>query len=283
VAEAELVTTRAQLQAALRPYRRSDGDLALVPTMGALHEGHLALVEAARATSEVVVVSLFVNPTQFNDPTDFDAYPRDLASDRRLATEAGATLVFAPSIPEMYPSGQPQVTVDPGSLGDLLEGVSRPGHFRGVATVVAKLLALVAPDFAFFGEKDYQQLLVIRSLVRDLSFPLEVVGVPTVREPDGLARSSRNGRLSPAERRAATVLSRALGAGVAHLRAGGQPSQSEALMAEVVASEPLAQLDYAVARDPQSLGEAGEGPVRLLVAASFGGVRLIDNCAASRS
>lgn len=248
--------------------------------MGALHAGHEALVRAAVDGCATTVVSVFVNPLQFDDPADLAGYPRSLEDDLALVEGAGATLCFAPGVDAMYPSGRPQVTVDPGPLGDVLEGASRPGHFAGVATVVTKLLAAVGPDRAYFGEKDYQQLVVVRRLVADLSFPVEVVGVATVREPDGLALSSRNRRLTPEERRAAPALYAALVDGVAALRSGG-PAAAEQAMARRLAAEPLVAPDYAVVRAAGDLGEvdavAPEGDLRLLVAARVGPVRLVDN------
>ena len=275
-----LIGSRAELATALRPARRQEQRIGLVPTMGALHPGHLSLIERARSETEVVVVSVFVNPTQFTDPEDFTHYPRDLDADLALASEAGADIVFAPGVSDLYPAPAPEITIDPGPLGDLLEGAFRPGHFRGVATVVAKLLVAVAPDVAYFGEKDYQQLLLIRRLVQALLLHVEIVAGRTVREADGLALSSRNVRLSTDERRAATVLSRALVAGASALSTGADARTAETAMVALVAAEPLAALDYAVVRDAASLEEAGEGPLRLLIAARVGPVRLIDNAAA---
>ena len=230
----------------------------LVPTMGALHRGHASLIRRSTAECDLTAVTVFVNPLQFGPSEDLDSYPADLASDISVATTAGAGLLFAPPVDDMYPAGPPGVTVHVAGV-DVLEGASRPGHFDGVAPVVAKLFTLAGPCRAYFGEKDWQQLGVVRRLARDLSFPVEVVGCPTVREPDGLACSSRNGKLSPPEREAATVLYRALTAAV------GDPDPRRR-MVEVVATEPLATLDYA-----EVLGD------RLLIAAGFGNVRLIDN------
>jgi pantoate--beta-alanine ligase len=278
-----VVHERDELAEILRPERRAERVIGLVPTMGALHRGHLSLIEAARSGSEVVVVSVFVNPTQFGDATDFDAYPRDLARDVDLASESGADIVFAPMATEIYPEGDPEVTVDPGPLGELLEGASRPGHFRGVATVVTKLLATVAPSGAYFGEKDFQQLLLVRKVVRDLALPVRIHGCPTVREPDGLALSSRNVRLSPEERAAAPALHEALLAGRAALLRGADPAAAEAAMDERLASEPLVRPDYATVRDATTLGTPGSDPLRLLLAARLGPVRLIDNLSAMES
>lgn len=242
-----------QLRKEFDAARAAGRTVGLVPTMGSLHEGHASLIRRAAAECDVTAVTVFVNPLQFGPSEDFATYPRDLEADVEVAAAAGAALLFAPSVEEMYPDGVPAVTVHVAGE-DVLEGASRPGHFDGVATVVAKLFNLAGPCRAYFGEKDWQQLRVVRRLVADLSFPVEVVGCPTVREADGLALSSRNVRLSPEERRAATVLYRAL---MSH------PARS---MADVVAEEPLATLDYAEAL-----------PDRLVIAARIGGVRLIDN------
>jgi pantoate--beta-alanine ligase len=206
------VTTGAEMAAQSAAFRAAGGRIALVPTMGALHAGHLALVERARELADRVVVSVFVNPTQFDDPADLARYPRQPAEDARLLAAAGADVLFLPPVDEVYPPGDATAVVVAGPA-EGLEGACRPGHFRGVATVVARLFHLVAPDLAVFGEKDAQQLAVVRRMVADLHLPVEVVGHPTVREADGLAMSSRNARLDPAARRAATVLYRALEAG----------------------------------------------------------------------
>ncbi|GGY44389.1 pantoate--beta-alanine ligase [Streptomyces omiyaensis] len=212
-APAELVSTRAELERARSRFGGEPGTNAVVMTMGALHEGHATLIRAARARAGAhgsVVVTVFVNPLQFGAGEDLDRYPRTLDADVELASAAGADAVFAPSVDEVYPGGQPQVRITAGPMGDRLEGASRPGHFDGVLTVVAKLLHLTRPDLAFFGQKDAQQLAVIRRMAQDLNFPVEIVGVPTVRETDGLALSSRNRYLSAPERHTALALSRAL-------------------------------------------------------------------------
>jgi pantoate--beta-alanine ligase len=246
----------------------------VVMTMGALHEGHVALLRAARARSATVLVTVFVNPLQFGPNEDLDRYPRTLDRDLAVAEAEGADLVFTPGTDVMYPSGDPRVRVNPGPLGEVLEGASRPGFFHGVLTVVAKLLHLTRPDLAFFGEKDYQQLTLIRAMCADLDFPVQIVGVPTVREHDGLALSSRNRYLSPAERVAATALSRALRAGAEAAEAG---LDAAAAATAVVAATPDVKLDYLVVTDP-ALGPAPtRGPARMLVAAWVGGTRLIDN------
>jgi pantoate--beta-alanine ligase len=242
-----------QLRKELDAARAAGRTVGLVPTMGALHEGHASLIRRSASECDVTAVTVFVNPLQFGAGEDLSTYPRDLDADVDVAGAAGAGVVFAPSVHEMYPDGVPAVTVHVAGE-DVLEGAARPGHFDGVATVVAKLFNLAGPCRAYFGEKDWQQLRVVRRLVADLSFPVEVVACPTVRERDGLALSSRNVRLSPAERNAATVLYRALTT---------YPARS---MAEVVAEEPLATLDYAEVL-----------PDRLVIAARIGGVRLIDN------
>jgi len=254
--------------------------------MGALHAGHTSLIARARAECDVVVVTIFVNPLQFGDPDDIAAYPRTLDHDLACA-EAGADVVFVPSVREMYPSwpDPPATTVSVRGVSEVWEGASRPGHFDGVATVVAKLFSVAGRCRAYFGLKDFQQLAVVRQLTEDLALPVEVVGCPIVREPDGLAFSSRNVRLSPAERAAATVLSRALAAGRAALAGGERSSVAvRAAMRAVVETEPLVDLDYAAVVDARTLADPAHvgdlAGVRLLIAARVGPVRLIDNCAA---
>jgi pantoate--beta-alanine ligase len=285
VAGCELVESFGRLDELLAGHRRRGSSIGFVPTLGGLHRGHAALIGAARRSSDVVVVSAFLNPTQFEDPADLARYPHELAADRALAAAAGADVVFAPSAEAMYPHGSPEVTVDPGALGAILEGAARPGHFRGVATVVTKLLALVRPSAAYFGEKDYQQLVLVRQLVRDLCLPVAIVACPTVREPDGLAVSSRNAFLDADARRAATVLYRALRAGAEAVSSGvADASRIESVMRAVVASEPAVSLDYAlpVAEGHLERLEAVTGDVVLLIAARVGTVRLIDNLRARR-
>jgi pantoate--beta-alanine ligase len=253
------------------------GPVALVPTMGALHEGHRTLVRAARERAAAVVVSVFVNPTQFGPGEDFDRYPRTWDADLAALAEEGADLVFHPDVDDVYPPGALGVTVDPGPLGSVFEGAVRPGHFAGVLTVVSKLFGLVRPDLALFGEKDYQQLTLIRAMARELTLGVEVVGVPTVREDDGLALSSRNRYLSPEQRATAVSLSRALRAG-----ADAGPQGAEAVLAAaraVLATEPALLQDYLELTD-LDLGPAPDaGPARLLVAARTGSTRLLDNTA----
>jgi pantoate--beta-alanine ligase len=253
------------------------GPVALVPTMGALHEGHRTLVRAARERAATVVVSVFVNPTQFGPGEDFDRYPRTWDADLAALAEEGADLVFHPEVDEVYPPGAAGVTVDPGPLGSVLEGAVRPGHFAGVLTVVAKLFGLVRPDLALFGEKDYQQLTLIRAMARELALGVEVVGVPTVREDDGLALSSRNHYLSPEQRATAVALSRALRAG-----ADAGPQGAEAVLAAaraVLAAEPALVQDYLELTDIDLGPAPTAGPARLLVAARAGSTRLLDNAA----
>ena len=274
-----LAPTREELGDALAPVRRSGAPVALVPTMGALHDGHAALLRSARerAGSGAVVASVFVNPLQFAPGEDLDRYPRTFDDDLVLCEKEGVDVVFAPSVDEVYPGGDPLVTVEPGPLATELEGESRPGHFRGVLTVVAKLFGLTRPNLAFFGEKDYQQLTLVRAMTRDLDVPVEIVGVPTVREADGLARSSRNRYLDPAQRQAALALSAALSAGVAAARGG---ADGPALLAAAVAAlGDRVELDYLALTDPDLGPAPGHGPARLLIAARVGSTRLIDNTA----
>lgn len=279
----QVIETLEELTRTLEKERAAGRQVGLVPTMGALHEGHLSLVERARAECETVVLTIFVNPLQFDCREDLEEYPRDDADDLGKARRAGVDHVFVPAVEEMYP-GRVLTSVRVSGLTEGFEGASRPGHFDGVATVVAKIFAAVGGCRAYFGEKDYQQLLVVRRLAADLSFPIEVVGCETVREADGLALSSRNVRLAPAERAAAPILYLALQAGRSAVDAGERrPERIAAAMAEVVRAEPLARLHYAEAVDAADLSVplTLEGEVRLLVAAHIGSTRLIDNLAAS--
>ncbi len=264
----------------LRAWRRAGaGSLGLVPTMGYLHAGHLALVERARGENDRVVVSIFVNPTQFGPQEDFNRYPRDLERDLALLREARVDAVFAPSVAEMYPPGF-ATYVEVGDVTERLEGAARPGHFRGVATVVTKLFNIVQPDRAYFGQKDAQQLVVIRKMVADLAIPVEVVAVPTVREPDGLALSSRNVYLSPEERRAAVALSQSLFAARDRFQAGERDAEAlRETVRALVAREPLVRLEYVSVADPETLEELSTVGDRALVslAARVGATRLIDN------
>lgn len=265
--------TVADLRAALAPRRRAGETIGLVPTMGAFHEGHLSLMRAARERCDVVVVSLFVNPAQFDATNDLSAYPRDEARDEALAAQEGVDVLFVPRVEEVYPDGF-ATTVHVAGLTDGLEGAQRPGHFDGVATVVAKLFAMSQPDMAFFGGKDAQQAAMIRRLVRDLDLPVEIDVRPTVREPDGLAMSSRNALLSPAERERATALSRALQA-VEEAAGEGVGAALAAGRAELAGLD----VDYLEAVDATTLRpvEDFEGDVLVAVAARVGDVRLIDN------
>lgn len=265
----------ASLHAVTESLRKVGRQITFVPTMGALHEGHLALVEAARRTpGAVVVVSIFVNPLQFGEGEDLDAYPRTLDEDVARLAGAGVELVFAPSVSTMYPEG-PRTTVQPGPTGDILDGAARPGHFAGMLTVVAKLLNIVAPHQAFFGEKDYQQLVLIRQMVADLNLDVRIVGVPTVREADGLAMSSRNRYLSQDERELATTINAALVAGTFAAK-GGRQAVIDAASA-VLAERPQISIDYLELRAGDLGDPPDEGPGRLLVAARIGTTRLIDN------
>ncbi|WBC00525.1 MULTISPECIES: pantoate--beta-alanine ligase [unclassified Solwaraspora] len=271
----QVAWTRAEL-AALRA--GWSGSVAVVMTMGALHDGHDALLRAAAARADHVIATIFVNPLQFGPTEDFDRYPRTIDDDLAVCRRAGVRAVFAPARAEVYPDGEPQVRVDPGPIGEILEGASRPGFFHGVLTVVLKLLQITRPDLAFFGEKDYQQLTLVRRLVRDFDLPVAIVGVPTVRESDGLARSSRNRYLSPQQRQVALGLAGALRAGVDAATAG--VSADEVLAAGRAAFDQhtggAAELDYLALTDPE-LGPAVPGPARLLIAARVGDTRLIDN------
>jgi len=252
-----------------------DGRVALVPTMGALHEGHASLVRHAGELADSVVVSIFVNPLQFAAGEDLDRYPRTLEADLELCAEAGADVVFAPSVDEVYPGGEPQVTVAPGPLGSVLEGAVRPTHFRGVLTVVAKLFGLVRPDIAVFGEKDYQQLVLIQRMVSDLCMPVEVISAPTIRENGGLARSSRNRYLSDEQPDAALVLNQALRAAADN--AGGGIDAARAAALDVLAAQPEITVDYLEFRS-SDLGEVQpRTAARALIAARVGSTRLIDN------
>jgi pantoate--beta-alanine ligase len=300
VSRPEIVRTVAEVRARVAEARRAGRVVGLVPTMGALHQGHAALVRGARRLcdepvgpgeqprpgSGLVVVSVFVNPTQFGPGEDLASYPRDLEADVALSAAAGADLVFAPTVEEMYPAGASEqltwVTVD--AVSGPLCGASRPGHFRGVATVVAKLFNITAPDLAVFGEKDYQQLQVIRRMARDLNLPVRVIGHPTVREPDGLALSSRNRYLSDKERAVAPALYQALqSAQRAHAAGERRPGALRAAALEVIARAPAFTVDYVEVRHAETLAELpadepSSSPLVLALAARLGRARLIDNC-----
>lgn len=274
-----VLTTIDEMHAACREVRRAGRRLGLVPTMGALHAGHLSLVRAARAQCEVVAVSIFVNPLQFGPKEDFGRYPRDLEKDRALLNQERVDIVFAPSVEEMYERDRTTcVTVE--GLSERLCGRSRPGHFRGVTTVVAKLFHIVEPDVAFFGQKDAAQAAIIRKMVRDLNFDTEIVVAPTVREPDGLAMSSRNSYLTPDQRKQAAVLYRAL-MRVQTLADRGERRAAELIRAGegVIREEPAAKLDYFEIVNPDTLEPVADVSVGALVAvaALVGSTRLIDN------
>jgi pantoate--beta-alanine ligase len=260
--------------------RRMEGKkIAFVPTMGFLHEGHLSLVREGKKRGDVVVVSIFVNPMQFNQQSDFDSYPREVERDQRVLEEVGTDVLFYPEAPEMYPEGF-QTAIEVDKVSRPLCGAFRPGHFRGVATVVAKLFNIVKPHVALFGEKDYQQCVVIQRMVKDLNFDLEILPRPTVREPDGLAMSSRNARLSPAERQTSLCLSRAL-ARAQEMVTGGERQATAILQVvqEMIAREGEVRLEYASLCHPETLEAVSEvsGPTLLALAAWVGEVRLIDN------
>lgn len=270
----------ADLRAACERARAQRRRVGLVPTMGFLHEGHCSLMRAARAACDFVVVTIFVNPLQFGAGEDLDRYPRDLSGDLAQCAREGVDAVFAPSVAEMYPSGPPLTSVHVEGLTADLCGAARPTHFDGVGTVVTKLFAISGPCSAFFGRKDAQQLAVISRLVEDLDLPVDVVGCPIVREPDGLARSSRNAYLSPDQRRAALVLSRALGAAADAAVAGERDTQALVdVVRRQVSSEPQVALEYVEARDAHELApvEQLDGDVLLALAARIGDTRLIDN------
>ncbi|HIZ97461.1 MAG TPA: pantoate--beta-alanine ligase [Candidatus Janibacter merdipullorum] len=265
----ELAAARADL---------SDGDVAVVMTMGALHEGHARLIRTARQRARHVLVTIFLNPLQFGPKEDLSRYPRTFDDDLEICTREGVDLVFAPTPDVIYPDGDPGVRISAGPLGDVLEGQSRPGHFDGMLTVVAKLMHLTRGDLFYYGQKDAQQLLLIRRMVRDVDFPAQVIAAPTVREEDGLAMSSRNTYLSPSDRETALVLSRALWAGAARAEEG--PSAIRRAAREVLIEEPLALVDYLVLVHPTTLEEVPEwytGEALLAVAAKVGTTRLIDN------
>jgi pantoate--beta-alanine ligase len=271
-----IVRSRTELREALADAPRPIG---LVPTMGWLHDGHRALIERARADNATTVVSIFVNPRQFGDPADLEKYPRSEARDIAICTEEGVDLVFAPDVEEVYPPGF-DTTVKVGAVARPLEGAARPGHFDGVATVVAILFDLVGAEHAYFGQKDAQQLLVIRRMALDLALPTEVIGCPTMREPDGLAMSSRNVHLSPEERAAAPVLSHALRAArTLHARGERSAETLRSEMRRVLAEEPFAKPDYVSVADMTTLKELDtvSGPALLSMAVRFGSTRLIDN------
>jgi pantoate--beta-alanine ligase len=275
--------TRAALREALSAAHREGRTVGLVATMGYLHEGHLSLLRAARQRCEIVVMSLFVNPAQFGPGEDLEAYPRDEARDLELAEAAGVDLLYAPAVDEVYPDGFATSVEVGGGLTDVLDGDPErrgPGHFRGVTTIVAKLFNAIRPDVAFFGQKDAQQALVIRRMARDLDFPVEIEVVPTVREPDGLAMSSRNAYLTPDERRRAAALSRALRAAEEVAASGERSAEAALVAARAELERDGIEPEYLEARDPESLAAVDSlngRPVLIAVAARVGAARLIDN------
>ena len=266
----DVIHTRAALAGALAGV---PGEIAVVMTMGALHDGHRELIRQARRRSPFVLVTIFVNPLQFGPNEDFEKYPRTMEADVEVCRAEGVGVVFAPSRDEVYPGGPPSITMNAGPLGEILDGVSRPGHFAGMLTVVEKLLLLTRADVAFFGEKDFQQLALVRRMVRDLELGVEIVGVPTVREPDGLAMSSRNRYLVAEQRQAALALSRALREGATHTEAGAALAAATKILEE----EPGIRVDYLELTGPDLGPPPAAGPARLLVAARVGTTRLIDN------
>lgn len=274
----EIVRTVAALRARVREWKAAGDTVGLVPTMGALHEGHLSLVRRSLATTTRTCVTLFVNPKQFGPNEDFARYPRDETSDAALLTGVGAHLLFAPGPDEMYPPGH-ATKINIGPLGDILEGEFRPGFFTGVATVVAKLFSQALPDRAFFGEKDYQQLQVIKRLVRDLDMPVQIVGCTTVREPDGLALSSRNAYLSSAERAIAPALHGTIAQVAENVGRGAKPSAQAAWGVAQFERAGFTSVDYLTVLDAESLAPADDAtrPARVLAAAWLGKTRLIDN------
>ena len=267
----------ADLRLLVAGWKRAGETVALVPTMGALHDGHLSLVERAKAEGERVVVTIFVNPTQFDNPDDLATYPRTEAADLAQLARFAVDAVLAPSVEEVYP-GDHATTVSVRGVSAALEGEFRPGHLDGVATVVAKLFGMTQADVACFGEKDWQQLQVVRRMAADLDMPVRIVGCPTVREPDGLARSSRNARLSREDRARAAALPRIMAEAAAGMALGADPETALGRARAALRSEGFEAIDYLAVRDAATLGEPSPGrPARLLAAASIGGVRLIDN------
>ncbi len=274
----QLVKRVSELREAVAQARRSGMSIGLVPTMGALHHGHGVLMDRARAESGYLVVSIFVNPLQFDRKDDYEAYARNLPADLEFCRQRGVDLVFAPDAAEVYPQTS-RVFVDAPRLAKNLCGMHRPGHFRGVATVVTKLFNMVQPDRAYFGEKDAQQLAIIQALVADLNMPVAIVPVPTVREIDGLAISSRNTRLSPEERRRATALYRALEAAASRISAGAGVEEAREAAFDVLREQPMIRVEYLEVVDPDSLQPVDEirGPIRIGAAVWLGETRLIDN------
>jgi pantoate--beta-alanine ligase len=272
------------LRAAVAALRAEGGSIAFVPTMGALHSGHMALVAEGRRRASHVVASIFVNPTQFAAHEDLSTYPRREATDSKMLEEEGCALLWSPDVATMYPGGS-EITVRAGSLGEGLDGAARPGHFDGVATVVSRLFDQVRPDFALFGEKDYQQLAVVRQMVRERGLPVEIIGVPTQRDADGLALSSRNAYLTEEERQSARALPRALGEAAAAIQRGGDAAEVLAAAKERLAKAGFDPIDYVELCDAETLEPVTkvQRPARLLAAARIGRTRLIDNLAVEPS
>jgi pantoate--beta-alanine ligase len=276
----QIIRELAALRSAVAALRADGARIAFVPTMGALHAGHMALVAEGRRRATHVVASIFVNPTQFGANEDLSTYPRREASDAKMLDDEGCAILWLPDVGIMYPNG-PEITVRAGPLGDELDGAARPGHFDGVVTVVSRLFDQVKPDIALFGEKDYQQLLVIRQMVRERGLAVEIVGVPTQRDADGLALSSRNAYLVDEERQAARMLPRALGEAAAAIRRGVDVAEALATAKERLVKASFGPIDYVDLRDPVTLSPMSEfdRPARLLAAAALGRTRLIDNVA----
>ncbi|MDO6484165.1 pantoate--beta-alanine ligase [Shimia thalassica] len=262
----------------VRRFRTAGESVGLVPTMGFLHEGHMSLVAAAKSAADRVVVTIFVNPTQFGEAADLESYPRDEARDLEMLEQAGVDVVLIPSVEEVYPGGD-ETIVETTRMANMLHGLVRPGHFRGVTTVVARLFNFVQPDIACFGEKDYQQLQVIKRMTRDLAFPIDIRGVPTVREPDGLAMSSRNVRLTPEDRAAALVLSKSLTAAEQAAAKGTTIEALRDLISTTVSAEPratLCGLDIVGAENLSDLSGDLTSPAAIMISVEFGGILLID-------
>ena len=275
-----MLTTIAEIQAAVRELRRAGKTIGLAPTMGALHEGHLSLVRGAKSECDVAVATIFLNPTQFGPQEDFSKYPRTLDADLQALESAQCDLVFVPSPEEMYPRGA-STFIEPPQVAQPLEGVCRPRHYRGVATVVLKLFNIIPADRAYFGQKDYQQALVIQKMVADLNVPVQVVVCPTVREPDGLAMSSRNRYLSPSERQQALAISRALSRVQQNVSRGERDARVlKAQMDEILETAGVERIDYATIAAQGTLAELArlDEPAVALIAAYVGSTRLIDNC-----
>lgn len=274
----DVFTTKSGIRAAVGAARAAGSTISLVPTMGFLHAGHMTLVAEARARGDFTVVWIFVNPTQFGDPKDLETYPRDTDRDLAMLRAAGVDAVFLPEVSEIYPDGDETIVETP-TMANMLHGLVRPGHFRGVTTVVTKFFNIIRPDIAIFGEKDYQQLQVIRRMVRDLHLEIDIVGVPTVRDPDGLAMSSRNVRLSAPDRTAAVILSQALTKAQAMARNGTTVEALETAIRDTIMSEPRAALkglDIVDASALTPLSGPLTGPTAILLSAEFGGILLID-------